>query len=77
LSINTVKNKNMKQLLTLPTWVLVRILIPILPKKHIWKNRKFTLKYWAEHSTQLNDSFSMFFWVNAIALLFFIVFILC
>lgn len=66
----------MKKLIVLPTWILVRLMIPILPKKHAWKNRKFTLADWAEHSTDLNNAFSVFFWGSGICL-FFVLFILC
>ncbi len=58
----------MKQIIVLPTWVLVRIMIPFLPKNHAWKNRRFSLKNWAEHSRDLNDAFSILFWVNGIYL---------
>jgi len=60
----------MKQLLTLPTWILVRTLIPFLPKKHDWKNKRFSLKNWSEHSTKLNNTFSIMFWLNGLILIF-------
>lgn len=67
----------MKQLLTLPTWIIAKLTIPFLPKNHAWKNKKFTLKDWADHSTNLNNQFSLTFWSFGIifsTLLFFLLF---
>jgi len=60
----------MKQILVIPTWILARIAILFLPKNHAWKNRRFTLIDWAEHSTEVNNSFSLFFWISGMCLLF-------
>ncbi len=56
----------MKQLLVLPTWLIIRVIQPLLPQEHDWKFRTFNLKDWAKHSTELNNAFSLFFWVSAV-----------
>lgn len=66
----------MKKLKVLPTWILLKMMKPLLPKKHEWKNKNFTLTDWANGSTPLNDSFSMLFWLTAVSLIF-MGFILC
>jgi hypothetical protein len=53
----------MKQILVLPTWILLKIAMPFFPKKHEWKGRRFTLLDWSEHSTEVNNMFSFFFWI--------------
>lgn len=56
----------MKKILVFPTWIIVRIVIPFLPKNHPWKNKKFSLENWAKHSTQANDMCSLFFWIAVV-----------
>lgn len=51
----------MKQVLILPTWVLMKLTLPLLPKSHLFKGKEITLKDWAENGTQLNYGFSMLF----------------
>jgi hypothetical protein len=58
--------KVMRRLLVFPTWVIVRIMLPFLPKGHPWKGRRFTLRDWAQGSTEANDLFSMAMWVGGI-----------
>ncbi len=58
----------MKQLLVLPTWILVNLATPFLPRTHKWSGKKFTLKNWANHSTETNNMFSVFFWIWKIGL---------
>jgi len=60
----------MKQIITLPTWILYKILKPFLPKEHPWKNSKFSLSNWAENSTELNYNFSVFFWLSGFFLVY-------
>jgi hypothetical protein len=61
----------MKQLFIFPTWILIKLLNPILPKNHPLK-KKITLKDWTEHTTQLNIAFSILFWINSISLFYFL-----
>ena len=61
----------MKQILVFPTWFLVRFVLPLIAadKDHQWNKKKPSLKDWADGSTPLNNSFSVFFWVMAICLI--------
>lgn len=59
----------MKELLVLPTWILVRMVIPFLSSKHIWYKRKFTLMEWYSGSTDINKYFSVYFWVSSFCLI--------
>ncbi len=56
----------MKKLLIFPTWVLVRLLIPVLPKTHVWYGQKITLDSWAKNATQMNYGFAIIFWFQPI-----------
>lgn len=53
----------MKQIVVLPTWILVRLIIPFLSNHHLLKNSNISLKNWAKNSTELNTQFSVIFWV--------------
>lgn len=53
----------MRKILTLPTWLIMQALKPLLPEDHIWKNKNITLSDWEECSTTLNDTFSLIFWL--------------
>jgi hypothetical protein len=65
-----VKIKKMRQLLTLPTWLLTKLLIPYLPESHPWKNRPFfTLKDWSNNSTELNYILSILLWASIFSLI--------
>lgn len=59
-----------KKLLVFPTWTLFHFLRRFLPQDHKWKNKQFTLDEWAKGSTDLNDAFSLFFWVMGLGLSF-------
>ncbi len=56
----------MKKLLVLPSWILMRIIILFAPQNHPWKREKISLGNWAEHSSELNNAFSLNFWVALI-----------
>ena len=58
----------MKKLLVLPTWLIIKFLIPFVPEGHPWKGRKFSLADWSEHSTPLNNQFGVFFWIVGISI---------
>ena len=60
----------MKKLFVLPTWILVVLLIPILPSKHTWYKKKFTLVDWSNNSKPLNYLFNLFFWFSIIAYIY-------
>ena len=54
----------MKKLLVLPTWVLVGLLRPFLPKDHAWKEIRFTLSDWYKNTTGLNIIYSIIIWLT-------------
>jgi hypothetical protein len=58
------------KILLLPTWVLIRLMTPILPKSHLWKNKKFTLTDWSNGATDFTYSISIILWINFLTLLF-------
>lgn len=59
----------MKQLIVFPGWVIIRCTNRFLPNTHPWKDRKFSLKDWAEHSTELNNEYSITFWICGICVI--------
>jgi hypothetical protein len=59
------KNK----IIVLPTWILIRLFLPLLPATHPWYGRKFTLRDWAEHSTEITRVFSLFFWISTFCII--------
>ena len=46
--------------LAIPTWSLVRIIRPILPSIHPWKNRRFGLREWRAGQTELCRWFDLY-----------------
>lgn len=63
----------MKQkLLTLPTFIVMKIFLLFCRKNHPWKGKKISLTNWALHSTELNDSFSWLFWLSFLCIVLFI-----
>jgi hypothetical protein len=44
----------------------MRIIILFAPQNHPWKREKISLGNWAEHSSELNNAFSLNFWVALI-----------
>lgn len=59
----------MKLILVLPTFIIVRCIVPFLPKEHLWYKKKFTLKDYAQKSTDANMAFSFFFWITGLFML--------
>jgi hypothetical protein len=53
----------MRQLTSLPTWLLTRICCPCLPEDHPWRDRKFTLASWNTGQTDLCHLFDLATWV--------------
>lgn len=66
----------MKQILVIPTWVLVNIFTSFLPVRHLWRGRKFTLSDWAKHSTDATIAFSIFFWISGVCEVFAILYLI-
>lgn len=56
------------KLLHLPVWLFIRLITPILPSKHPWKNKKFTLTEWANGATDLSLAVGVLFWGNFISM---------
>jgi hypothetical protein len=52
--------------LALPTWSITAAIIPFLPADHPYKNKKVTLKEWANARTELCKFFDFFFWMQII-----------
>lgn len=65
----------MRKIIVFPTWLLVLIMKPFLPKTHLLK-RKITLDDWSKNSTDLNFIISVYFLGNIFLSIFiFILFI--
>jgi hypothetical protein len=60
----------MKELLTLPTFIIFKLKLLFLPNDHFLKKSDGTLKDWAENSTELNDAFSFILWLQLLCLIF-------
>jgi hypothetical protein len=56
----------LKKLLVLPTWLLYRAFIRLLPPSHPWREERRTLRTWALSSTTTNDLYSGILWAQAI-----------
>lgn len=55
----------MKELIYLPTYILVKLILHLLPNNHTLKN--ITLAQWVRNSTALATLFSVFYFlINAI-----------
>lgn len=51
-------------MLSLPTWVIARMLLPFFSDAHPWKGRKLTLKAWRAGQTELCRTFDVIFWIS-------------
>jgi len=49
----------MKTIIIFPTWIIMKISLPLLPKNHMFKNKKITLKDWKENGTPINYTLSL------------------
>lgn len=58
----------MKKLLSLPTWILMMVMKPILPNGHPLKKDKIKLSDWNKNGTELLYAFDLAFWVIIISL---------
>jgi len=56
----------MRKLLVFPTWVLVRMMRPVLAETHPFK--KVSLRWWAQNTNDLCNAFSILFWGQAIVI---------
>ena len=48
----------------LPTWMMTKAVCPFLPRKHPWKDRKFSLREWSDGRTLLCKALDLLFWVG-------------
>lgn len=48
----------------LPTWLLMKLNRPLLPKIHPWYEKDFTLQDWVDNSTGLCKLFDLVFWFS-------------
>ena len=49
-------------LVSLPTWVVARLLCPLTYERHPWHNEKFSLEKWAHGSTLVTRAFDVLLW---------------
>jgi len=56
-------------LTSLPTWILVRILLKFVPTEHMWYGQKFTMLDWHEHETDITRAFDVILWIHVFAIL--------
>jgi hypothetical protein len=62
----------MAPILSLPTWLLYLIMLPLLPHHHKWNYRTrgiITLQEWHTGATELQAQFNLIFWVSGITIL--------
>ena len=59
-----------KKIWVLPTWLVVIILQPILPKGHLLADRKITLYDWMVNATGLTYLLSFLFWYTNVLIIF-------
>lgn len=59
----------MKKVLVLPTWLIVKMIQPMLPKLHPWKNGVPSLEDWSYHSTGVCKVLSLYFWMSLVNLI--------
>lgn len=52
----------MNKLITLPTFLLYRMMRPFLPSNHLLK-KKVSVQDWYDKSTDLNKAFAIYFWI--------------
>ena len=55
----------MKKLITLPTYILYRIMQPYLSEDNPL-SKKVNLEQWYNNSTDLNKAFAIYFWITPI-----------
>ena len=65
--------KTLRKIWVLPTWLLVNLMTPILPKQHIWKNRHFSLSDWSRNATNLTFGLSLCFWYFFVMIFVFLI----
>ena len=53
-----------REIASIPTWAVVRMLYPFLPKSHPWHGRRFTLREWWEGQTDVCRMFDGLFWIH-------------
>ena len=56
------------KILQFPVWLLLKLVTPILPSTHPWKNRKITLTEWTNGATDLSLALGVLFQGNFISL---------
>jgi len=49
------------KILQFPVWLLLKLVTPILPSTHPWKNRKITLTEWTNGATDLSLALGVLF----------------
>lgn len=52
----------------IPTWLIVNITIPFLPKTHVWKGRWFGLRDWHDHRTMQAVQCDFMAWITAVTI---------
>ena len=51
----------------LPTWIIVRCVLPFINREHPWYGQRFGLTNWARGRTRASCWFDAVFWVYIIA----------
>lgn len=64
------------KVMMIPTWLLVNLLTPILPKNHPWKGKKFTLQDWTTNATDVSFAISIMLWANFLSIVFIITYLI-
>lgn len=64
-----------KKFWVLPSWLLVNIITPFLPKKHLWKNKHFYLSDWSKNATFATFALSFCLWYSFVMIFVFLIII--
>lgn len=54
----------MKTLLSLPSWLLIRALLPFFPRTHPWHAHRVTLRWWRMGATDDTLYFGATMWLS-------------
>ena len=65
----------MKTIAVFPTWLLIRAMIPWLPRNHPWHGRRFGLSDWSRGATPLTVQFGLVYWMGLVLLAMVVVFL--
>jgi len=54
----------------IPNWLMLKLMAPLLPKTHPWKDKHFSLRDWAYGRTKLTKTLDLIDWCVFLAIIF-------